>query len=84
MREISYCAYLGGHDLNFSGMGDSFGFSFFGYNQGFEEYYKQVFGEVKTFEPILQYYLYVKDRMLRNYHNSKLSEPAERVSNLGF
>jgi secreted Zn-dependent insulinase-like peptidase len=56
LREVKYIATLGGHDFNIHNMEGSFGLEFHGYNQGYEDFYKQVFKEIKSFEPDVQYF----------------------------
>lgn len=58
----------------------SFGFSFHGYNQGFEAYYKRIFSEIKGFQVDPIYFQNVKERIIRQLNNSKLGEPYERAS----
>lgn len=82
MRETKYMAEMGGHDFSIEFLDDCFGFSFHGYNEGFKDYYKKVFGEMKNFKPDQQYFNDLLARQIRIFKNSLLAEPYMRSPSL--
>ena len=61
-------------------MQGTFGLTFIGYNQGYEDFYQKVFSQLKNFEPSEQYFNDNKERTLRRLKNEKLAEPSSRSS----
>mmetsp|Transcript_17176 Transcript_17176/g.21684 ORF Transcript_17176/g.21684 Transcript_17176/m.21684 type:complete len:144 (+) Transcript_17176:1502-1933(+) len=58
---------------------ESLGFTLFAYNESYDQFYANVFRDVKNFEPTREFFETNKARNLRNLRNWCLAEPSQRL-----
>lgn len=59
---------------------ESIGFQLYSYNESYEQFFANVFRDVKDFSPTREFFETSRARRIRNLKNHKLAEPSQLVT----
>ena len=79
VRELNYMAAEAGISFNSTWNAENIGFQLFSYNDGYHQFFAEIFKGIHSFVPTLEFFESKKTQIITSLKNQLMAEPNERL-----